>query len=203
MIRIFLALAASFGFGVLLASAPAALPVKPGWFGAAVLLGLAVVVRIRWERQARAAGDDPAAEERAAWQVMIGTAVACGHLATALASGVDLHIGSGSSLAGDNWILAMAVLASWFVIRPQDRRRDERDREIAALGHHAAFWTTVVVLIGAALLLGFGQVLIGRDMLNFVMGNWMIVILELIIIANFTARLVGYWLANRPADSDA
>jgi hypothetical protein len=200
MIRIFVALAAALGLGALLAQAP--WPV--GWLGAAVLLGVAVVTRIRWERRARATGDDPGAEERAAWQMMAGLSVTCGHLAAALMSGRDLHVGSGNALAGDNWLLGAAAFAAWFIVRPRLRLRDERDREIAALGHKAAFWATLAILLAAALLLGFGQVLIGRDMLNFNMGNWMLVILQAVIIANFTARLVGYWLVNRPmADADA
>jgi hypothetical protein len=201
MIKIFLALAASLGFGGLLASAPAGLPA--GWIGAALLLALAGAVRVHWERKARAAGDDPGAEERAAWQVVVGVGVTCGHLAAALASGVDLHIGAGSPHAGDNWLLGAAAFVGWFIVRPRERWKDERDREIAALGHRAAFWATMALLLGAALLLGFGQVLIGRDMLNFNMANWMLVILQAVIVANFAARLVGYWLANRPATDDA
>ncbi len=195
-------LAASLGFGALLASAPALPPVTPGWIGAALLLVLAAAVRFYWERKARASGDDPATEERAAWQVMVGASVTCGHLAASLASGADLHVG-GSPASGDNWLLGLAAFVGWFIIRPRQRSRDERDREMAALGHRVAFWTAMAVLTAAALLLGFGQVLIGRDMLNFVMGNWMIVILQLLIVANFTGRLVGYWLANRPAAADA
>jgi len=198
LIRIAFALIGSLAFGALLAAAD--WPFPAGALGAATVVVGAVVSRRVWDQRRKAERSVPGWREVAAWHALIGWGVVCGQLAMALARGVDLHIGQDDRLAFDNWLLGVAAVVAWLVVRPRDRTRDERDREIDALGARVGFWTLLGLLAVASPLIGLAPVAIQERLTPFVIGNILIVLLLLGALAYSTAQLVGYWIDARPGD---
>lgn len=198
MIRILGVLAGSLAFGGFLAWTWASWPIQPGWIGAALVVVIAFLVRRHWRKRRLAGGDDPGARERQAWHAMAGTGVVCGHLIASLATGLDLHLGSGNTLAVDNWILLAGVALGWLVLRPREMDRDERDREMANRGARAGFAAMIGLLIALLLILGFAPVRALDQLDPFTLGNVLVVVILLALLARHTAQLAGYWQASRP-----
>lgn len=201
LIRIIAALLGSLGLGAVLA-APLPWPFAPGALGAAVLLAAAVVSKRSWEKRRRSDLDAPGWREIGAWHSVIGWGVVCGQLAMSLLRGVDLHLGSGNTLAIDNWTLGAAAVIAWLIIRPRDRTRDERDTEMANLGARTGYWALTLSLVVASVGMGFAPVAVQERLTPFVIGNILIVLILLGGLAYATAQLVGYWAAARPVPDD-
>jgi hypothetical protein len=197
VIRIVLALLGSLAFGAVLA-APLPWPVLPGAIGAVVLLAAAIVSKIVWEKRRRGDLDAPGWREIGAWHAVIGWGVVCGQLAMSLLRGVDLHLGSGNTLAIDNWTLGLAGIVAWLIIRPRDRTRDERDAEMDRIGTRTGYWTLTGALIVASVAMGFAPVAVQERLTPFVIGNILIVLVLLGGLAYATGQLVGYWRAALP-----
>lgn len=202
MIRILAVLAASLGFGGLLAWTWAVWSIAPGWVGAGVLIVSAVLARWHWDRRRDDVGDEPGPHERLAWHTMVSMAVLASHLAASLATGLDIHVGQGNTLATDNWTLILGAAIGWVLMRPRAMQRDERDREMAAYGAHAGFRTLVGLLIMLLLTLGFAPVAVTETLTPFVIGNLLVVVILLGVLAGCLTQLVGYWNATRPERVD-
>lgn len=202
MIRILAVLAASLGFGGLLAWTWAVWPIAPGWVGAGVLIVSAVLARWHWDRRRDDVGDEPGPHERLAWHTMVSMAVLASHLAASLATGLDIHVGQGNTLATDNWTLILGAAIGWLLMRPPAMQRDERDREMAAHGAHTGFRTLVGLLIMLLLTLGFAPVAVSETLTPFVIGNLLVVVILLGVLAGCLTQLVGYWNATRPERVD-
>lgn len=202
MIRILAVLAASLGFGGLLAWTWAVWPIAPGWVGAGVLIVSAVLARWHWDRRRDDVGDEPGPHERLAWHTMVSMAVLASHLAASLATGLDIHVGQGNTLATDNWTLILGAAIGWVLMRPRAMQRDERDREMAAYGAHAGFRTLVGLLIMLLLTLGFAPVAVTETLTPFVIGNLLVVVILLGVLAGCLTQLIGYWNAARPERVD-
>lgn len=197
MIRIIVALLGSLGLGAVLA-APLPWPLPAGLFGAAALVGAACASKVLWERRRKTDLDVPGWREIGAWHAVVGWGVVCGQLAMSLLRGVDLHLGSGNTLAIDNWTLGAAAVVAWLIIRPRDRTRDERDSEMANLGARTGFWALTGSLAIASVGMGFAPVAVQERLTPFVIGNILIVLILLGGLAYAAAQLVGYWAAARP-----
>lgn len=202
MIRILAVLVGSLCFGFGLAWTWAAWPIAPGWIGATVLILSAVAVRRHWDRRHSEAGDEPGPYERRAWHSMAALAVLSGHLIASLATGLDIHVGRGNSLATDNWTLILGAAIGWIILRPRAMQRDERDREMAARGAHVGFRALIGLLIALLLILGFAPVAITERLTPFVIGNLLVVLIQAGLLAGFVAQLIGYWAAARPDQAD-
>lgn len=202
MIRIFSVLAVSLTFGGFLAWSWAAWPIRAGWIGAALIVAIAFLVRRRWRQRRLATGDDPGARERQSWHAMAGTGMVCGHLIASLATGLDLHLGSGNTLAVDNWTLLAGVGLAWLALRPRLMDRDERDREMANQGARAGFAAMTGLLITLLLTLGFAPPPVLDQLDPFMLGNVLVVVILLALLARYAAQLVGYWQASRPGPDD-
>lgn len=200
MIRVFLALLGSLAFGALLAAAD--WPFPAGAIGAAAIVAGAVLSRRFWDRRRRAERPVPGWREVAAWHSLIGWGVVCGQLAMSVLRGVDLHLGQGNSLALDNWLLGLAAVAAWLIVRPRDRTRDERDREIDALGARVGFWSLFALILIASAVLGFVPRGWQDHLTPFVIGNALIVLLLLGALAYSAAQLIAYWRDARATDGD-
>lgn len=198
MSRIFGVLAISMAFGAFLAWPLFVWPVRPGWIGAAVLLGVAFAVRRHWDARRLTAGDDPGARERQSWHAMAAFAVLSGHMVAGLMQDVDLHVGRGNTLALDNWTLLAAAAVGWVIVRPARMEKDERDREMAARGAHVGHAALTVLLIGLALTLGFASPPVLERLDPFALGNLLVVLILLAALAKHATQLVGYWAATRP-----
>ncbi len=203
MIRILGVLAASLAFGAFLAWPLIAWPVRPGWIGAAVLLLTAIAARRHWDARRRETGDEPGARERQSWHAMAALAVICGHLVGSLSQGVDLHVGSGNTLALDNWTLIGAAAIGWLIVRAPRMEKDERDREMANRGAHVGLAVMTALLIALLLTLAFAPATLVERLQPFVLGNVLVVVILLASMARHAAQLTGYWAAARPEDTDA
>ena len=133
---------------------------------------------------------------------MAGTGVVCGHLIASLASGLDLHLGSGNALAVDNWTLIAGVALAWLVLRPRQMNRDERDREMVNRGARAGFVAMTVLLIALLLTLGFAPPPVLDQFDPFTLGNVLVVVILLALLIRYAAQLTGYWQASRPGPDD-
>ena len=202
MSRIFGVLAISLAFGAFLAWPVFAWPIRPGWIGAVVILLIAVAVRRHWHARQLATGDDPGARERQSWHAMAALAVICGHLIGSLSQGVDLHVGSGNTLALDNWTLIGAAAIGWLIVRAPRMEKDERDREMSNRGAHVGLVMMTALLIILLLTLAFGPRALVEWLQPFVLGNVLVVVILLANIGRYAAQLIGYWEASRPEDSD-
>lgn len=126
----------------------------------------------------------------------------CGHLIASLATGLDLHLGSGNTLAVDNWTLLAGVGLAWLALRPRLMDRDERDREMANQGARAGFAAMTGLLITLLLTLGFAPPPVLDQLDPFMLGNVLVVVILLALLARYAAQLVGYWQASRPGPDD-
>jgi len=201
--RIFGVLAISLAFGAVMAWPLFALPIRPGWIGAAVLLLVAAAVRRHWHTRQQATGDDPGARERQSWHAMAALAVICGHLIGSLSQGVDLHVGGDNTLALDNWTLIGAAAIGWLIVRAPRMEKDERDREMSNRGAHVGLAVMTLLLIILLLTLAFAPAALVEWLQPFVLGNVLVVLILLSNIGRYAAQLIGYWEAARPENSDA
>lgn len=153
--RILLVLLLSLAFGAGLIVSAEGLPVRPGLFGAGLMVLAALATRRRWLLLADAA---PGSPERALWIGFAGTAVVAAHLfAVMLRIGPNLvmHTPEIHALGIDNWTLvAGAVLAHW-IARDPEPRQDERDAAIAVAGLRAAHYGLLAILALQILALGY------------------------------------------------
>jgi hypothetical protein len=153
--RILLVLLLSLVFGAGLIVSAEWLPVRPGLFGAGLMVLAALATRRRWLLLADAA---PGSPERALWIGFAGTAVVAAHLfAVMLRIGPNLimHTPEIHALGIDNWTLvAGAVIAHW-IARDPEPRQDERDAAIAVAGLRAAHYGLLAMLALQILALGF------------------------------------------------
>ena len=134
---------------------------------------------------------------------MVSLAVVSSHLSVALCSGLDLHVGSGNTLAVDNWFLILGAAAGWLIVRPRSMDRDERDQEMANRGAHAGFRVLVGLLMVLLLVLGFAPVAVTETLNAFLLSNLLVVLILAGGLAAYATQLIGYWAASRPEAADA
>ncbi len=133
---------------------------------------------------------------------MAGIALLCGHLIGSLATGLDLHVGGDNTLAMDNWTLVGGVVIAWLALRPRRMDHDERDRDIANRGARAGFATMVILQVALLTGLAFAPPRLIDRIDPFAIGNALVVVILIGLIARYAAQLVGYWQASRPEADD-
>ncbi|MBY0566557.1 MAG: hypothetical protein K2P70_04565 [Hyphomonadaceae bacterium] len=184
--------AAALGLGWVLAWISINYGVSTGWIGAAVLLGWAVAARLRWERL-KQHGADPSGPERVVWHRLASAAIGCGHMLTSLAHpSIDLHVGSGNSLATDSWTILAAIVVSALVFHGGDRERDERDRGFAAAGLRVSYTTLIVELLILLFFLGFAPPDLRAPFSHFFIANLLIALIVISALAQYLAQLIAY-----------
>lgn len=156
MQRILFLLVSCSLFGWVLAQPSWPLPVRPGLFGAALMLGLAWWMRERW----RLAPDAPEAPERRALLSLSGTLVVLSHLLTSLwqiGPAMELHTHASHDMGIDSWTLVAASLLVGRMARAPGPSADERDQHIAAIAMRVAHYTLLLQMLGFVLWLAFGR----------------------------------------------
>ena len=133
---------------------------------------------------------------------MASLAVVASHLCVSLLSGLDLHVGSGNTLALDNWLLILGAAAGWLILRPRSMDRDERDAAMANRGARTGYGVLITLLVGLLMTLGFAPVVVTERLGPFVLGNLLVVLILTSGVTAFLAQLVGYWAASRPERAD-
>jgi hypothetical protein len=192
MARIIGFLAAVLGLGGALASASVQWGISTGWIGAVALIGWAVLARRRWERLKTMTGAEPGGPERVIWHRFAGAGILFGHLVAALSSGVDLHVGSGNSLAIDSWTILGAMILSALVFRGDARERDERDLAIAARGTRAGYVALILQLIILLFYLGFAPPDLRQALTHWVLTNFLIGLIVASVLVMHLVALSGY-----------
>lgn len=155
MSRILAVLIAALAFGVLIANAAGVAPVRPGLFGALLMVIAALAVRRRWGLLADAA---PGSPERALWVGLFGNAIVAAHLAATLwhiGPRMLMHTPQIHALGIDNWTLVAGMAVSYWIARDPQPRSDERDQVIANTGMRAAYYGLLGMLVVQILALGF------------------------------------------------
>lgn len=163
-----------------------------GWVGAAILLGWAITARQRWMRL-KTQWAEPSGPERVVWHRLASAAIAGGHLLTALTyPQIELRLGSGNWLAIDSWIILAAIIASALLFRGDNRDRDERDRNIAAMGLRVSYITLVAQLLILSFILGFAPYDLVSTLSLFFIANLLIALIVMSTLANYIAQLLVY-----------
>ncbi len=172
MARIILVLVGVLAFGAALALAAISWSVSTGWIGAAGLVGWAVLARRRWSRLNATTGEEPGAPERVLWHRLTGTGILLGHLTIALLNpSVDLHVGSGNTLAIDSWTILIAMIVSAALFHGDARERDERHRSIAARGVRSGYTALIVLLLILLFYLGFAPPDFRQPLTHWLLAN--------------------------------
>lgn len=184
--------AAALALGWALAWSSINFDLSTGWVGAAVLLGWAVAARLRWERL-KVHGADPSGPERVVWHRLASSAIACGHMFTALAHPrINLHLGSGNSLATDSWTILAAIVVSALVFHSGDQERDERDRAIASAGLRASYAALTIQLLVLAFFLAFAPPYLLAPLSHFFIANLLIALIVVSAFVQYFAQLIAY-----------
>ncbi len=193
MVRVIGFLVAALAFGWALAWTTINFGIATGWIGAAALIGWALIARRRWEWLGKTSGADPSGPARVVWHRATGTAVACGHMLTSLSHPhIDLHVGSGNSLATDSWTMLAAIIVSAFVFHRDSDGRDERDAAIAAQGLKAGYTTLIVLLLVLLFFLGFAPPDVLAPFTHFFIANLLIALIAISALAHYGVQLLGY-----------
>jgi hypothetical protein len=163
-----------------------------GWVGAAILLGWAIAARLRWERL-KEHGEDPSGPERVVWHRLASSAMGAGHMLTSLAHPrIDLHVGSGNSLATDSWTILAAIVVSAFVFHGGDQKPDERDRGFAATGLRVSYAALIFQLLVLLFFLGFAPPDLRAPFSHFFIANLLIALIVISALAQYFAQLIAY-----------
>lgn len=203
MIKIVGFLASVLGFGAVLAWTAIAWGLSTGWIGAAALVGWAVLARRRWEWLRATTGAEPGGPERVVWHRLAGTGILCGHLVIALSNpSVDLHVGSGNTLAIDSWTILLAMVLSAVVFHGDARERDERHHAICARGVRAGYAALIVQLIVLLLYLGFAPPDLRQPLTHWVLANLLSALIIASVLVVHFVQLLGYTHDGREASPE-
>lgn len=156
MRRILVLFFSSVAIGVLLAQPNLPLPIRPGLFGASLMLSFAWWMRGRWLR----ADDAPEAPERRALLSLSGTVIALSHLLASLwqiGPAMQLHTPASHAMGIDNWTLFGASLLMGWMARAPGPSADERDRQIAATALRVCHYSLLLQMLAFVLWLAFGR----------------------------------------------
>jgi hypothetical protein len=156
MIGILSVLSGCLALGALLATWGDRLPIRPGVVSAALLISGALWIRRHWARRKQVAGDDPSSAERNLWLYLVGTALIVGYVLVVLMTpGSEVHRQTGDTGGFDSWLMLGGMGIAWYLLHQRGVSRDERDRDIAALGDRVGYWALCSLLIVFLLALGF------------------------------------------------
>lgn len=194
MLNIIAVLIGLASFGAFLASSWAnALPLRAGYVGALVLVGIALTARWHWHRRARIAGDDPGATERRAWLYMAGTSMICGYVIVVLMTpGSEVHRVTGGTGGYDSWTMLAGGTIAWWLLHDRDAARDERDIAIHAYANKVGYTALVVLLLAFLLMLGFAPRASMQRFTHWLIANSLLTLIMLAALTQYVAQLIYY-----------
>ncbi len=195
MLNIVAVLVGLAGFGAFLASSwVSVLPLRAGYVGALVLVGMALAARWHWKRRARIAGDDPSAAERRAWLYMAGTSMICAYVILVLLTpGSEVHRATGDTGGFDSWAMAGGAAIAWWLLYDSSSARDERDIAIHAYANKVGYTALIVLLMVFLLLLGFAPRPSMQRFTHWLIANSLLTLIMLAGLAQYVAQLICYW----------
>jgi hypothetical protein len=168
-------------------------PLRPGYIGAGLLVGLAVLARRYWQSQ-RLSGNDPSLSARRVWLYLAGTAMICGYVIIVLATpGAEVHRATGDTGGFDTWLMLAGGLVAYAIVYDGKERIDERDLAIEAIGKRVGHTTLVVLLLLFLLMLGFAPRVWMQRFTHWLIANSLLTLIMLSCLAQYTAQLICYW----------
>ena len=90
--------------------------------------------------------------------------------------------------------------AAWLIVRAPVMEKDERDREMANRGVRVGYGTLIGLVVVLLLTLGFAPPHMAGRLEPFVLGNVLVVVILLAVMADQATRLIGYWSAALPGE---
>lgn len=193
MLRILLSLLMLIGFGASLAFSSLSLGFSTGWIGAGAMICWALLARQRWRRLSQTTGADPGGPERVLWHRLTGTGILLGHLSIGLLNPhIDLHVGSGNTLAIDSWTILVAMMISALLFHADARECDERHREVSARGVRAGYLTLIILLLILLFYLGFAPPNLLQAFDHWLIANLLSGLITASLVVMFFAQLAGY-----------
>lgn len=144
--------------GIALQTSDGHLPLRPGFVGVVLIVGIALGLARHWRRRGAAGAPVIGDAERQSLAWLLGVAVLVGFLGAVLwqvQGQLLMHSHAAHAMGIDTWTLFLGLLVALLVLRRHGSRvRDERDRWLALrasrIGYHAllALVTLVTLLIG-------------------------------------------------------
>lgn len=193
MLKIVSVLGGCLGFGALLASWSAGLPLRPGVVAAALLIGGALWMKRHWAQRRLVAGDDPSAAERNLWLYLAGTAMIVGYVLVVLATpGSEVHRETGGTGGYDSWLMLGGGGFAWLLLYQRGAPKDERDQANAAYGDRVGYWALVLLLIVFLLILGFAPRDLMQRFTHWLIANSLLCLIMVACLVQYVAQLVRY-----------
>jgi hypothetical protein len=190
-------IAICFGFmalGAAMAIQGVPWPIRPGYIGAALIVGAAWLGKRHWQKRRLTVGDDPSASERITWLKMGGTALICGFVLVVLSTpGSEVHRTTGDTGGFDTWIMLGGAAIAWFIVRESNSALDERDHAFDATAQKVGYTALTVLLLIFLLALGFAPKPMMKRFTHWLIANSLLTLIMLAALAQYVAQLICYW----------
>lgn len=185
-------LAAGLAAGAALAFGSLAADIPTGWIGAIVLIVWALIMRRRWAWMEQR-NLEPGAPERVLWLRLAGAALVLGHLAASiLLAGDNLRLGSGNSLATDNWTMEAGHMIAALLFRADIRTQDERHAPIVARGIRAGYATLILLPLPLLAWMIVMPLALRTLLTHFVLANIVVTIMVVSYVVMLLVQLFAY-----------
>jgi len=203
MFSIFINILSFLTFGAALAFFSIHYNFSTGAIGATFLIAYGLFMRKRWGAHIEATGHDICHCEQALRIQLSAYTLILGHLATALLhTNIDIHVGGGTTIAIDSWVMCLSAIATEFIFRRHRRIIDERDAQYSAVAVVWGYRSLALMVIVFAMYLGLTPPNFRSHMSNFMIGNILIALPLASYCIYISLRLFAYFNDRRLIDLD-
>lgn len=165
-----------------------------GVIGAICLIAYALIMKRRWGTSLNPKGQDICHCEQALRIQLSAYTLLLGHLATALLhTDIDIHVGSGTTIAIDSWMMTLAAIATEFIFRRNRKITDERDAQYSAIAVVWGYRSLALLIIVFAMYLGLTPPAYRIHISNFLVGNTLIMLTLGSYCVYISVRLFAYF----------
>ena len=194
MLSILINISSFLTFGSVLAFISIQFDFSTGLIGAACLIAYSLLMRQRWGAHIEATGQDICHCEQALRIQLSAYTLLLGHLAMGLLhTDIDIHIGGGTTIAIDSWIMTLAAIATEFIFKDHRKITDERDARYSATAVIWGYRCLALMIILFAIYLALTPPSFRSHMSNFVIGNILIALTLGSYCAYISVRLLAYF----------
>lgn len=145
--------------GIALQASDGYLPLRPGFMGVVLIVGIALWLARHWQQRAAAGAAVIGDAERQSLAWLLGVAVLVGFLGAVLwqmQGQFLMHSRAAHAVGIDTWTLFFGLLIALLVLRRHGSRvRDERDRWLALRASRIGYHALLVLVMLTILFIGF------------------------------------------------